>query len=143
MQVQNITNLQFNSPKFKGKLDIIPGDLSYEPAKNVRKAYNSLQEMIKDKPYNLYIRQNHKNNTVKITAQKEKHFIKNKGLKAEGFLSSSADLYEEVASLVINSYEKKLQKSPKTFGQKLQERLNKAWHKFLNVMEIEDEVAQK
>ena len=73
----------------------------------------------------------------------EKHFIKNKGLKAEGLLSSSADLYEEVASLVINSYEKKLQKSPKTFGQKLQERLNKAWHKFLNVMEIEDEVAQK
>ncbi len=143
MKVQNITNSQFNSPEFKGKIDIIPGDLSYEPAKYVRKAYNSLQEMIKDKPYNLYIRQNHKNHTVNIIAQKEDNFIKNKGIKAEGMLSSSADLYEEVASLVINSYEKKLQNPPKTFGKKIQEGLNKVWHKFLEIMEIEDEVVKK
>ena len=55
MQVQNITNSKLNPQNFQGRIDIIPGNLSYEPAKNLRKAYSVLSEMIKDKPYNLYV----------------------------------------------------------------------------------------
>lgn len=158
MQIQNITNSQFNPPNFNGKfglipekskilnhskIDIIPGDLSYEPAKNLRKSYDALLEMLKDKPYNLYIRQDHKNNTVKMTAQKENHFVRNKGPKAEGEFSATADLYEDVAVFVMDTYEKKLKNPPKTLSQKFHDVLNKIGQKFLVVMEIKEAPVKK
>lgn len=139
MKVHNLTNSQYTSPNFQGRIDILPGNLSYEPTKYIRKAYKSMEELIKDKPYNLYIRQDHQNNTVKIIAQTEDNFIKNKGIKAESYMSSSADLYEDAAKTVVASYENKLQNRPQTLGEKIKLGLNKIWHNFLQGLEIEDE----
>ena len=105
MQVNSITKSQYNSPVYKGKIDIIPGDLSYEPVKYLRKSYNALAEIIKDKPFNFYIRQNHKDKTVSVIAQKEKDYLKNRGIRTEGVFSSSEDLYKEAAIGAACTYE--------------------------------------
>lgn len=129
MQVKNITNSQLNLQNFQGRIDIIPGDLSYEPAKYVRKAYNSLTELIKDKPYNLYIRQNHKNHNVKLILQKEDSFIKDKGFKAEGCISDDADLYEALTKHLINIYEEKSQIPHKHLWKKIKTKIKAAFNK--------------
>ncbi len=138
MQVQNIKNSQYNSQNFQGRIDIIPGDLSYEPAKYVRKAYNAMENLIKDKPYNLYIRQNHKQNNVSLIVQTEDQFIKNKGLRTEGIVSSNMDMYEELANHLVNVHDQKIKNQPKPLSQKLKAGLNVVWHKFLKAFEIEE-----
>ena len=138
MQVQNIKNSQYNSQNFQGRIDIIPGDLSYEPAKYVRKAYNAMENLIKDKPYNLYIRQNHKQNNVSLIVQTEDQFIKNKGLRTEGIVSSNMDMYEELANRLVNVHDQKIKNQPKPLSQKLKAGLNVVWHKFLKAFEIEE-----
>lgn len=138
MQVQNIKNSQYNSQNFQGRIDIIPGDLSYEPAKYVRKAYNAMENLIKDKPYNLYIRQNHKQNNVSLIVQTEDQFIKNKGLRTEGIVSSNMDMYEELANHLVNMHDQKIKNQPKPLSQKLKAGLNVVWHKFLKAFEIEE-----
>lgn len=136
MQLQNISNIQNNKQNFQGKINITPGDLSYLPAKYVRKAYNAMESKIKDKPFDLFIKQNHQDRTVSIIAQKESEALKKNALKTEHFVSADADLYESVANLVIREHEEKLAKQPKTFKEKLQNFLKKAGDKFLEVMEI-------
>ncbi len=42
MQIQNITNSQLNPQNFQDRIDALPYNLSYEPAKNLKKAYNTL-----------------------------------------------------------------------------------------------------
>lgn len=138
MQVQNIKNSQYNSQNFQGRIDIIPGDLSYEPAKYVRKAYNAMENLIKNKPYNLYIRQNHKQNNVSLIVQTEDQFIKNKGLRTEGIVSSNMDMYEELANHLVNVHDQKIKNQPKPLSQKLKAGLNVVWHKFLKAFEIEE-----
>lgn len=138
MQVQNIKNSQYNSQNFQGRIDIIPGDLSYEPAKYVRKAYNAMENLIKDKPYNLYIRQNHKQNNVSLIVQTEDQFIKNKGLRTEGIVSSNMDMYEELANHLVNVHDQKIKNQPKPLSKKLKAGLNVVWHKFLKAFEIEE-----
>ena len=135
MQIQNITNSQLNPQNFQGRIDIIPGNLSYEPAKNLRKAYNALSEMIKDKPYNLYVRQEHKYSSISLIVQKEKNFIRNKGPKAEYVFSANDDRFESAAKSVIESYEE-IQST--TLSQKIKNSLNKLGHKLLKVLEIEE-----
>lgn len=134
MQVQNITNSKLNPQNFQGRIDIIPGNLSYEPAKNLRKAYSVLSEMIKDKPYNLYVRQEYKYNNINLIVQKEKNFIRNKGLKVEYVFSANDDRFESAAKSAIKSYEETLSTS---LNQKFKNGLKKIGHKLLQAFEIE------
>lgn len=136
MQVQNISNVKSSNQNFQGKINIIPGDLSYLPAQYVRKAYNAMETQIKDKPFDLFIKQNHQDRSVSIIAQKEGDALKKNALRTEQILSDDADIYESVANLVIHEHEEKLAKQPKTFKEKLQNLLKKAGDKFLEVMEI-------
>lgn len=140
MQVQKISNTQNNNQNFQGKINIIPGDLSYMPAKYVRKAYNAMEEQIKDKPFDLFIRQNHKDNTVILTVQKEKDALKNSGLKTMTAISQDADDYESVSKDLINKHEEKIKNSPKTFGEKLKGFFKKVGQRFLEVIQDEDEI---
>lgn len=135
MQVQNITNSKLNPQNFQGRIDIIPGNLSYEPAKNLRKAYSVLSEMIKDKPYNLYVRQEYKYNNISLIVQKEKNFIRNKGLKVEYVFSANDDRFESAAKSAIKSYEETLSTS---LNQKFKNGLKKIGHKLLQAFEIEE-----
>ena len=136
MQVQNTIYSRTNPENFKGKIDIIPGNLSYEPAKHVRKAYNTLTEMIKDKPYNMYIRQHHRHNTIKLTIQTEDSFIKNKGLKVEGGFNANDDSYVEVAESLIKGYEEKSKKQSSPLRKKIKAGLDLICNKLLEALEI-------
>lgn len=138
MQIQNISNSQQNTQNFQGKINITPGDLSYLPAKYVRKSYNAMQEQIKNKPFDLFIKQNHQERNVSIMAQKESDALKKNALRTEHFVSDEADLYESVAKLVVREHEEKLQSQPKTFSEKIQSFAAKAWNKFLYAMEIKE-----
>ena len=140
MHIQNITNSQLNQQNFQGKIDIIPGNLSYEPAKNLRKAYNTLSELIKDKPYNLYVRQkyNDNHNNISLIVQTEDNFIRNKGPKIERGFSANEDRFESVAKSIIESYEENAKNQPKTIKEKIKNNLNKLGHKLLKALEIEE-----
>ncbi len=138
MQVHNISNSQSSKQNFQGKINIIPGDLSYLPAKYVRKAYSSMEKQIKDKPFDLFIKQNHKENKVGITAQREKDIHNKNALKSEVFVASDADVYESAAAHVINEFETKLQKQPETFITKAKKAAGNIWHFALRALEIED-----
>ena len=136
MQVQNTIYSRTNPENFKGRIDIIPGNLSYEPAKYVRNAYNTLTELIKDKPYNMYIRQLHKNNDIKLTIQTEDSFIKNKGLKVEGVFKANKDSYVEVAESLIKGYEEKSKKQSSPLRKKIKAGLDLICNKLLEALEI-------
>ena len=129
MQVQNVKNSNM-TPAFKGKVDIIPGDLSYKPAKYVRKAYNTIENIVKDKPYNLYIRQNHKEDTVSVIAQKESDFIKNRGLRVEYAASSSLDVYGKLAALAADTYDLMANAQSKSLKQRFKNIFMKQGFKF-------------
>ena len=130
MRVNNITCSQYKSPEFKGKIDIIPGGLSYEPAKYLRKSYEAISELIKDKPYNLYIRQNYKENTVSVIAQREKDFMKNRGTRTEGVFSAADDLYKEAALGAVCTYEDLTHNTSQSFVQKFKNLFCKTQFKF-------------
>lgn len=135
MQIQNITNSQLNPQNFQGRIDVLPGNLSYVPAKNLRKAYNTLSEMIKNKPYNLYVRQIYKYNDISIVIQTENNFIRNKGPKVEYVFSANDDRFESATKSVIKSYEE-IQSTP--LSKKIKNGLKKIGHKLLKVLVIEE-----
>ncbi len=129
MQVQKVTNSNI-TPSFQGKIDIIPGDLSYEPVKYLRKAYTSMEMLIKDKPYNLYIRQNHRENTVSVIAQNEKDFLKNRGVRTVAVVPASADLYKEAALGAAYAYEDLAHNASQSFWGKIKKHFCKIEFKF-------------
>lgn len=133
MQIQQ-PNLQ-NNQGFQGQIHIIQGDLSHYPAMLMRKSYNAISEMIKDKPYDLFIKQNHQKNNVSIIAQKEQDFIRKKGLRAEVVVSTNADIYEEAARHAIHTYDEKAKLVRPTFGQNCKKFFNKLVDKFLNIVQ--------
>lgn len=133
MKIQNISQAQQNKQNFQGKINIIPGDLSYLPAKYVRNAYDAMEKQIQNKPFDLFIIQNHKQNTVSIIARNG-----NKGMFAEAVIDKNADIYEESVNRVITEYEKMQKKNKPTFKERLKNLADKAWHKFLVTVEIED-----
>ena len=132
MRVEKMNSSQFTSTNFNGKTNIIPGDLSYEPAKYLGKAYKSIENMIKDKNFDLFIKQNHQQNTVSIIARQGK-----KRMFLEAVIPKDADIYEDTAKEVIQSYED-LQKSKPTFKDKVKKFLDNAGEKFLKTMEIKE-----
>ncbi len=143
MQVQTISNSQLNNQTFQGKIEIL-GDLSYNPCRYVRKAYNSMQELIKDKPYDLFIKQNHKDRTVNIYAVKSEDLLKKNKLFTKNEISAmsddgqaTTDLYISVAKNTIENYEK-LPK-PTTFKQGCSKFLKNLGNKVLNALQDKEE----
>ncbi len=147
MQVQNISNPQTKLQSFQGKIDIIPGDLSYQAAKNVRKAYSAMSEVIKEKPYNLLIRQNHKRNSIDIIAQDSKTFGKKNppisvssiGLGNNDLSNNDeaiVDFYSSVAEYVASEYEAK-NPTNLTFIDKTKNLLIKFGKKFMTAIQDE------
>lgn len=111
MQVQTISNS--TNQNFTGKVEIL-GDLSYNPCRYVRQAYDSMQELIKDKPFDLFIKQNHKENTLSMIAKKSEHlgkpdkpFIRNSisDVSRMDDGSYTKDLYISTAEYTIDLYD--------------------------------------
>ena len=126
MQVQNISMSQNSRQTFQGKINIFPGNLGYNPARNVRKAYDAMQAMIQDKPLDLLITQNNKTQTVSVIAKKSEDIgIKNSpkmevlipgagdmGDDYKLFNYSAVDIYIAAARTAVREYENRFMTQP-------------------------------
>ncbi len=122
MQVQTISNTKPDNKSFQGNV-IIVNELSYNPCRYVRKAMGAMQEMIKDKPYDLFIKQHYKENEVSLTAQDSINYLRNKGLKSEAFVSSGANIndefYKVMSEFVIKDMDDKLAARPVSLAHRI------------------------
>jgi len=71
MLVQN----NLNNQSFNGRIAIVD-ELSAEPCKYVRKILPRIKSLIQDKPFDLFIKENYKDNNISFIAQKPHHFGK-------------------------------------------------------------------
>lgn len=137
MQVHKVANNNVQSnTNFNGKLIVEP-DLSYYPCKFVRRHYETMQRLIAEKPYDLFIKQNHGEDTVSIIAQKEKDLIKNKPLRHEVIMSKNLEFYDVAADSAIKEFDKKLASLPPTFKEKAKSFFDKFGKKLMQVMQDE------
>ncbi len=136
MQVQKINNQNQNNTNFQGKVFVEP-DLSYYPCKFVRKHLDTMKKMIADKPYDLFIKQNHGQNTVSIIAQKEKDLGKRKAPRHVVLMEQNIEFYDIAAQNAIEEFDKKLANLPPTFKEKVGKFFNKLGQKFMEIMQDE------
>lgn len=136
MQVQKINNQSQNKTNFQGKIFVDP-DLSYEPCKFVRQHFETMKNMIADKPYDLFIKQDHAEKTVSIIAQKETDLGKRKANKHIVKMSQNLEFYDIAAQNVIEEFDKKLANLPPTFTEKTRKFFNKLGRKFMEIMQDE------
>ncbi len=143
MQIQPISISSKNNQTFQGKINI-ENDLSYLPCKYVRQAYDSMSKMIENKPFDLFISQNHKNKSLNFVAQKEEHFGKINKPFAKNIISNAStmdngeytkNLYSTVAEDTINTYEKAFLASQK--DSKIKRFFNKIGQKFMEIIQDE------
>lgn len=143
MQIQPISISSKNNQTFQGKINI-ENDLSYLPCKYVRQAYDSMTKMIENKPFDLFISQNHKNKSLNFVAQKEEHlgklnkpFIQNVIANASTMDNGkyTKNLYSTVAEDTINTYEKVFLTSQK--DSKIKRFFNKIGQKFMEIIQDE------
>lgn len=144
MQIKPVSNLNdANRQSFQGKI-VIDSELSYLPTKFVRQAYNSMSEMIKDKEYDLFIRQVYPENRILMTAQREKDLLKGKKLNSQIYIDNheniTKDYYEAAAEYLVKDFDNKLSNLPETFGQKCKKFFDKLGNKILKIVQDEDEI---
>ena len=146
MQIPAISNTQQNNTNFQGKINIV-NDLSYLPCKYTRAAYDSISQMIKDKPFDLFIKQNHKHHSLSMIAKKTEHIGKLNKPFIENIIPDAStmdngqyttDLYKAVAKETINIYETAFPESKK--GEKIKKFINKLTNKFIEIFQDKDEI---
>ena len=143
MQIQPISNSSNNNQTFQGKISI-ENELSYLPSRLVRQAYNNMSEMLKNKEYDLFIRQVYPENKIEMTVQREQDLIKGKKLYSRVYIANNENvkknLYESVTEYLVNDMDKKLANRPKTFKEKCLNVFDKLSQKFIKIMQDEDEI---
>ena len=146
MQVPAISSSQQNKQAFQGNIHIV-NDLSYLPCKYVRQAYDSIAEMIKDKPFDLFIRQNHQDKSTSMIAKKSKRlgkmdkpFMENIIINASTMDNGSdtVNLYTAVAKDTIDTYNKAF--PTVSAGEKIKAFFNKFGNKFVSAFQDKDEI---
>lgn len=137
MQIQSIANNSTkNNQNFQGKVFVAP-DLSYYPCRYVRKHLKTMQNMIAEKPYDLFIKQNHADNTVSVIAQREKDLGKRKAAKHIVTMNKNLEFYDVAAKYAIEEFDAKLKNLPQTFTEKSKKFFNKLGRKFMAIMQDE------
>lgn len=141
MQVQNIQN---NTSNFYGRVAII-GKLGEIPARCVEKNKQKLSDLLYPKSFDLYIKENTKDNFVELTVAKPAHYRrKNKphvNYKVHTSLIAGKDSRNMIlmaAKEAVEDYSKI--KQPPTLREKTWNFLNKAMERFMKVFQDEDEV---
>lgn len=129
MQVNNISNT--TQQNFNGKVVII-NDLSAIPTSYVRKNADKLKSLVQDLPFDLFIKQNHKEETVSIIAQKEKDFRNNIAKYVKISFGKNEDLYRSSAKNAIIMYQAGNIKP--TFGEKVKKIFNNLGKKLYKIM---------
>lgn len=136
MQVQKINSQTQNNTNFQGKIFVEP-DLSYKPCKFVRRHFETMKSMISNKPYDLFITQDHVNGTVKLIAQNEKDLGKRKALRHIVLVDKNVEDYDIAAAEVINGFDEKLSNLPPTLKEKTKNFFAKLAEKFMKIMQDE------
>ncbi len=136
MQIQKISSQNQNNTNFQGKVFVEP-DLSYKPCQYVRRHLKTMQVMISNKPYDLFITQDHAKNTVKLIAQNEKDLGKRKALRYVVSVDKNVEDYDIAAAEAINGFDKKLANLPPTFKEKAKNFFDKLGEKFMQIMQDE------
>ena len=146
MQIPAISATQSNNQSFQGKVNIV-NDLSYLPCKYVRTAYDSISKMVEDKPFDIFIKQNHKDKSLSFIAKRPEHVgLKNKPVVEYSIANASemdnqektTDLYISVAKQSIEDYNKKF--PPKTIGERIADSLDNFRKKFVKLFQDSDEI---
>ena len=110
MQIQNLQNNQ----TFKGRVAII-GELSALPCKHVRRISPELKNLVKDKHFDLFIKEDYERNVIEFSAQKPTDFGKNNKPISKYELSRKLNYYNDdvadeiylaTAKSTVNFYEK-------------------------------------
>lgn len=137
MQIQHITNNSTkNKQNFQGKVFVDP-DLSYYPCRFVRKHLKTMQNMVAEKPYDLFIKQNHANDTVNLIMQREKDYGKKNAVNTVVTIHKNLEFYDVAAKYAIEEFDTKLKNLPQTFTEKSKEFLNKLGRTFMTIMQEE------
>jgi len=127
MQVQTVSNSKQNAQNFTGGVQIV-NDLSYNPCKYVRRAYDAMSELVKDKPYDIFVNQDYANESLSLIVSKPKHAYKSSKRRTESTIlnaphldsgDATTDLYVAVAKDAVAKYEKFFPK--KSFVQNLKD----------------------
>lgn len=110
MQIQNLQNNQ----TFKGRVAII-GELSALPCKHVRRISPELKNLVIDKHFDLFIKEDYERNVIEFSAQKPTDFGKNNKPISKYELSRKLNYYNDdvadeiylaTAKSTVNFYEK-------------------------------------
>ena len=110
MQIQNLQNNQ----TFKGRVAII-GELSALPCKHVRRISPDLKNLVIDKHFDLFIKEDYERNVIEFSAQKPTDFGKNNKPISKYELSRKLNYYNDdvadeiylaTAKSTVNFYEK-------------------------------------
>ena len=133
MKIQNNKNNQ----SFNGRV-AIDGELSALPCKHVRRISSNLKTIMAEKPFDLFIKEDHKNDTILFIAQKTKDFGKTDKPKFQSTLSKDLNYYSEeaaddiylaTAKDAIDCYEEMNAKQQKTMFSKFKNVINKIFKK--------------
>lgn len=120
MQIQNNKNNQ----TFKGGVAIV-GELSAVPCKHVRKVAPELKSLMKNKNFDLFIKEDFERNGIVFTVQKSNHYgKKNKPIsefslaKKLNYYSDEAanEIYLATAKSAVEYYEKMIPKQESLLG---------------------------
>ncbi|PWL81052.1 hypothetical protein DBY21_00190 [Candidatus Gastranaerophilales bacterium] len=141
MQIQQISNS--NNQTFQGRVAIV-GDLSAQPAKLVRKAAENLKTRFKNTDYDLFIKQDYKNNRLELIVAREKDFEKTNKIRGKATISTletNPDVLDTASDYARVNYEnqvdaKKIIKPD--FKEKCSEFFKKLGNKLFEIMTDED-----
>ena len=113
MQIKTIDkSQQSNNTTFQGKVNVV-NDLTFVPRKYMSKAFDSMSKLVENEPFDLFIKQDNKTDTLRIVAMKPEHagrkgapFIENVIGDASTMDSGvyTTDLYVATARDTVNLY---------------------------------------
>lgn len=132
-----------NNQTFRGRVAIV-GDLSAQPTKLVRKTAEDLKTRFKNTDYDLFIKQDYKNNRLELIVAREKDFEKTNKIKGKATISTletNPDVLDTASDYARINYENQV--DAKTFikpdfKEKINEFFNKLENKLFKIMIDED-----
>lgn len=132
-----------NNQTFQGRVAIV-GDLSAQPTKLVRKTAEDLKTRFKNTDYDLFIKQDYKNNRLELIVAREKDFEKTNKIKGKATISTletNPDVLDTASDYARINYENQVDAKKfikPDFKEKINEFFNKLENKLFKIMLDED-----
>lgn len=133
MKVANVENYN-NTTNFQGKVFVDP-DLSYYPCKFVRKHFDKMSELMKEKPYDLFIKQDHGTDNVHLLFQKQEHLGKRNAPKHTVLVNKNVEFYDIATECGIKEMDELNLKNQKSTKDKVVRFFKDIRIKFLSMLQ--------